>query len=267
MQFRLYPPALQGKGEFDGGAIVEQKPIGFPREGSAVKRIGPLFYWAWAHAPREGFIDSHPHQAFEIVTYVIQGEAHHGDSLGTQSVVGPGGAQVIQAGSGVYHNERLVGPDAEIFQIWFEPSIRDALRRDPTYRQYEDARFTRTEREGAVCKKVIGEGSPIALVADANMWDVRIESGAQYVHEFQAGRSLALLAVRGEGSIASLPEGSGDDSEQHAARTDFKHRDFVVADAESGRSLIIRSGGGEALRAILIEVPARVDYPLYPKRN
>ena len=47
---RVYPPNEQGSGSFDGGKITEIKPIGFPGEGSARTRIGPLFYWAWATA-------------------------------------------------------------------------------------------------------------------------------------------------------------------------------------------------------------------------
>ncbi|WP_220446569.1 pirin family protein [Paenibacillus piri] len=41
----------------------------------------------------------------------MSGKAEHGDSLGTRSVVGPGGAQVMQTGSGVSHEEGFVGPN------------------------------------------------------------------------------------------------------------------------------------------------------------
>ena len=107
----------QGVGEFDGGKIREQKPIGFPGEGSEVKRIGSLFYWAWAKAEDAGYIPLHPHQGFEIITYVINGKAEHGDSLGTRSVVGAGGIQVMQTGSAVSHEEGFVGPNMQGFQI------------------------------------------------------------------------------------------------------------------------------------------------------
>lgn len=44
MKITLYSPDQQAKGAFDGGQITELKPIGFPGEGSAVKRVGPLFF-------------------------------------------------------------------------------------------------------------------------------------------------------------------------------------------------------------------------------
>lgn len=50
MNITLFPPEKQADGAFHGGKIVEKKPIGFPGENSQVKRVGPLFYWAWAMA-------------------------------------------------------------------------------------------------------------------------------------------------------------------------------------------------------------------------
>lgn len=257
MNIRVYSPTEQASGSFDGGTITEQKPIGFPGEGSAVTRIGPLFYWAWAQAPQEGYIGSHPHQAFEIMTYVIQGKAIHGDSLGSNSTVGPGGAQVIQAGSGVSHNERLVGPNAELFQIWLEPYIREALKRPPAYNQYDHEVFPTAEQDGVHVKTILGEGSPIQLVADSKMWDITIQSGSQYTHTASAGHSLALLAFRGDGSL----------HEQSTGITSFSHKDFVVVDVEQDEVLTIAPQAGDSVRIALIEVPTAPDYPLYPKRR
>ncbi|WP_019421238.1 pirin family protein [Paenibacillus sp. OSY-SE] len=256
MKLRVLTPAEQGSGEFDGGMIIEQKPIGFSGEGSAIHRLGPLFYWAWAHAEVEGFIGSHPHQAFEILTYVIHGQAYHGDSLGTESIVGPGGAQLIQAGSGVYHQERLVGPDAELFQIWFEPNIRDALRRDPQYAAYEDHKLPKQEQEGMTVKTVIGGSSPIHIVADAGMWDVSLAPGASYVHSLRPNRTLAVLAVRGGGKC------SADD----AGAQSFEEKDFLVLRSEEDGQVHFAAQGANGLQIVLIEVPTEVDYPLYPKK-
>ncbi|WP_282940701.1 pirin family protein [Paenibacillus sp. RC67] len=260
MKLTIYPPAKQAKGAFDGGKITELKPIGFPGEGSAVKRIGPLFYWAWALAPEEGYIPMHPHQAFEIITYMVHGHAEHSDSLGTQSLVSAGGAQVMQTGSGVSHSERFIGPNSEGFQIWFEPFIREALTRTPTYNQYEHEQFPVALSEGATVKTVIGEDSPVQLVADVRMWDVELAAGAEYSYSLSAGRTLAALAIRGDGSWSQAEVG------RVMAATDFNHRDFSVleADSEQATDVLLRSEQG--LRIVLIEIPTEVDYPLYQKR-
>jgi len=255
---RLYTPDMQGTGAFDGGRITEQKPIGFPGEGGAVDRVGPLFYWAWAFAPQEGYIAPHPHQAFEIMTYVVNGKAEHGDSLGTRSTVGPGGAQVMLTGSGVYHEERFVGPDMEGFQIWFEPDLRQARLRQPAYYQFEHEEFPLASAGGAEVKTVIGEGSPVQLTVDARMYDIAVTPGAQYAYPLKAGRSLAALAIRGSGSIASSVESSPEQS--------FEAKQFAVIDAEAGLDVVLKAGADETLRLIAIEVPSRTDYPLYRKR-
>ncbi|BAU28726.1 hypothetical protein DFP93_10538 [Aneurinibacillus soli] len=200
MKIAVYPPEQQATGAFDGGKITEQKPIGFPGEGSAVKRIGPLFYWSWAKSSNEGYITPHPHQAFEIMTYVIQGKAEHGDSLGTKSVVGTGGVQVMQTGSGVYHEERFVGPDMEGFQIWLEPYLREALKRSPTYRQYEHEDFPMKTENNLRVKTIIGDDSPIELVADVKMWDITVNPGGRYTHTIPSGYSVAILAINGNGT-------------------------------------------------------------------
>lgn len=259
MQAMIYPPTMQGTGAFDGGKITEQKPIGFPGERSVVKRVGPLFYWAWAHARQDGYIGSHPHEAFEIITYVVAGQAEHGDSLGTRSVVGPGGAQVMQTGSGVSHEERFLGPDMEGFQIWFEPYLTEAVKRPPTYRQYDHAAFPQAEADGVSVKTIIGEGAPIELVADARMWDVELAAGASYHYAIPAGRTLTALAIRGDGVWTEAREG--------AKPAAMSHKDFVLLRADDTTEVALTANeAGAPLRVILIEVPTTVDYPLYPKR-
>lgn len=257
MKLRLYTPAMQGKGSFDGGKITEQKPIGFPGEGSVINRVGPLFYWAWAHTPQEGYIPLHPHYGFEIMTYVMHGTAEHGDSLGTRSTVGPGGVQVIKAGSGVSHEERFHGPDMEGFQIWFEPSLSEENRKSPSYEQYEHTEFPETVLHGGRVKRILGDGSPLRLTADAQMWDVQLEAGSVYTHVVRKGRMLTALAVHGHG------QWTGADTVGNAEI--FKYKDYMMINTDHDEEIQLETGE-EALRIILIEVPERVDYELLPKR-
>ncbi|MBB3114530.1 hypothetical protein FHS18_006651 [Paenibacillus phyllosphaerae] len=257
MQTMIYGTTMQAKGEFDHGNITEQKPIGFPGEGSVIKGIGPLFYWAWAEARHDGHIPLHPHQGFEIMTYVTKGEAQHGDTLGTNSTVGAGGAQVMQTGSGVSHEERFIGPDMEAFQIWFEPHMRQTLMQPPTYRQYETEQFPVEEGAGFTRKNVLGDASPVQLVVDVRMWDAQLEPGASMAQTVPANRTLATLAIRGNGTVDIVED------EREAAS--FAHRDFLVQRAEKEHE-VIWSAGDSPLRLLMIEVPSKVSYPLYPKR-
>ena len=253
LDISIQPPALQGVGQFDGGRITEIKPIGFPQDGPASPHLGPLFYWAWATAKGYGKIGLHPHQAFEIMSYAIEGEIGHSDTLGTKSRVKAGGAQVMQTGSGVSHEEETVGDHTEFFQIWFEPNLQEAVRRPPTYREFANEDFPVAEKDGVRIKSVIGGGAPITLVAEAAMQDVIIQPGHRYQRELAACRTLAMMIISGKGVL-------WDEATQ--GKHTLEPRYFAIVHAGESGAVSLQTEGGQALRAVIIEVPATVDYPL-----
>jgi quercetin 2,3-dioxygenase len=253
MEVQIIKPQDQAIGQFDGGKIIEQKPIGFSGEGSFINRLGPLFYWAWGHSKDPAEIGLHPHQGFEIITYVIKGKAYHRDTLGTESVVDEGGTQLMQTGSGVYHSEALKEP-SEIFQIWFEPHLSQAIKSTPTYSQYDSSEFSVTDKDGIKIKTVLGNNSPMEIMTDAAMWDISIPNGTVYTHSLLPNRTLAGLAIRGDGAF------SLDTNEP----TPFAHKDFVIVQSGQGGEVDIQALDQD-LRIFLIEVPTEVDYPLYRK--
>ena len=255
MHLAVYPPKDQGTGAFDGGRITEIKPIGFSGDGSAIKRVGPLFYWAWASAKSPARIGLHPHQGFEILSYVLEGEIRHGDTLGTDSRVKEGGAQFMQTGSGVSHEEETLGDNAQFFQIWFEPDLNEALRRQPTYREIHLQEFPIEETDGVSVKAVVGKDSPIAPVADVTMRDITIAPGKSYSRMLSAGRSLAVVAISGQGVWQT-----------DGQRIELREKDFTVVSASQNASLSVTANETEGLRVAIIEVPTEVEYPLYPKR-
>lgn len=76
----------------------------------------------------------HPHRGIETVSYVISGEVGHKDSIGNESIVGPGGTQWMTAGNGIWHEEMMKPGDegAEMLQLWFSLP-RDQKRVAPAY--------------------------------------------------------------------------------------------------------------------------------------
>ncbi|SMF90742.1 hypothetical protein SAMN05661091_5217 [Paenibacillus uliginis N3/975] len=255
MKGTLYPPEMHGRGIYDGGKITESKPIGLSGEGSAVTRVGPLFYWSWFHSPLEGYIGLHPHQGFEVITYMIQGRAVHSDTLGITSEVEAGGLQLMRTGSGVRHEERFIGPDAEGFQIWFEPLLRDSLKQNPSYRRYQHKDFHIEREDGIVRKTVIGDRSPADLSVDARMYDIHLQEGKSITYMLLQGRVLTALAVRGSGIWNGQTEGG---------QLQFHHKDFVLLSSNANELLSLTAS--EGLRMILIDVPDNPGYPLYKKK-
>ncbi len=254
LEITIFSPENQGIGAFDGGRITEIKPIGFPYEGPTVEHVGPLFYWAWASANGYGKIGLHPHKGFEILSYVVKGEIGHGDTLGTVSRVKTGGAQVMQTGSGVSHEEETLGNHTEFFQIWFEPFLEEAFKKTPTYREFNHEAFPIEKENGAVIKSIIGRGAPVSIETDVTMQDVSIDPGRKYQRNLAADRSLAIVTISGNGTLIDKTK-----SEKKNVET----KDFAVIHAKKEGTISIQAESNDPLRLAIIEVPATVDYPLY----
>jgi len=72
-------------------------------------------------AGHQGF-GLHPHSNMEIITLVLAGAISHEDSHGGRAIVGPGGVQVMSAGTGLRHSEMNQGDESvHLYQIWIMP--------------------------------------------------------------------------------------------------------------------------------------------------
>jgi hypothetical protein len=93
--------------------------------------------------PGAGF-GTHGHRDMEIISYVLEGELAHQDSMGNGSVIRPGDVQRMSAGSGVRHSEFNGSKQRPVhfLQIWIEPKYRGI---EPGY---EEKRFTNEEKRG-----------------------------------------------------------------------------------------------------------------------
>lgn len=152
----IIPKDEQAHGSFDGGAILEKKPIGFPQDGGKVKPYSTLFYWAHAWSDRGGLIGEHPHKGFEIMSFVLTGEIEHYDSqLKGWKKLKAGDVQIIRAGSGITHAERI-NANSSIFQIWFDPNLNDTLSKPASYNDYEADSFSVLADKDTMTKVMVG---------------------------------------------------------------------------------------------------------------
>ncbi|MCO5979152.1 pirin family protein [Ideonella oryzae] len=162
-------------------------------------------------APGTGF-GTHGHRDMEIVSYVLDGELAHKDSMGNGTAIRPGEVQRMTAGTGVRHSEfnHAEGQTTHFLQIWLLP---DRLGHTPGYEQKafsdEDKRgrlrlvASPDGREGSVTLHANaslraglfdGDESAELMLDPARKAWVHLARGTLTVngHALQAGDALAL---------------------------------------------------------------------------
>jgi len=137
----------------------------------------------------------HPHRDMEIVTYVLEGQLAHKDSMGNQGVVGPGGVQFMSAGTGVRHSEFNADAHAplHLVQMWVIPG---EFGQKPSYGQMD---FRLEDRRNTWLRMVSGQPSieaPIRITQDATLAVARIED-TTLVYEFMPQRYAFLFVADG----------------------------------------------------------------------
>ncbi|WP_437776774.1 pirin family protein [Sorangium sp. So ce1097] len=145
-------------------------------------------------APARGF-GMHPHQDMEIVTYVLEGELEHKDSMGNGSIIRPGEVQRMSAGTGVYHSEFNASKTAvaHLLQIWILPDRRGY---EPSY---EQKAFPEAERRGKlrlVASRDGREGS-VTVHQDVSVFAGLLGQGEEALHELRPDRNAWVHVARG----------------------------------------------------------------------
>ncbi|MDR0479265.1 MAG: pirin family protein [Burkholderiaceae bacterium] len=153
--------------------------------------------------PGTGF-PTHPHRDMEIVSYVVQGELSHKDSMGNAHTLSRGQAQYMSAGTGVTHSEFNWGTDALRFiQTWVVP---DQNGYEPTY---GDHRFVWEDRIDrwlplATSSDNKTNAAPIKLHADANIYTAVISAGEQLEFKVAQGRQAYLVLLEGDATVDDI---------------------------------------------------------------
>ena len=211
MSLQVFPRQDQALGQFNNGAILENKPIGFPQDRGKLKPYANIMYWAHAWTPgEESLIGEHPHQGFEILSFVITGSLRHYDSkLREWQDLHAGDVQIIRAGSGISHAE-LVKANSSFFQIWFDPDLSKSLIAPASYDNYQAAAFATRVNNGVKITAYTGAGSPLKMSAKGvEIYKIVIENSS-YSLTLARNKTRSFYVLEGELLANDKPLGQHD---------------------------------------------------------
>jgi redox-sensitive bicupin YhaK (pirin superfamily) len=129
--------------------------------------------------PGKGF-GTHGHSDMEIISYVLEGELAHRDSMGNGSVIRRGDVQRMSAGTGVQHSEFNNSPTAPVhfFQIWVFPDRRGLA---PGYEEKHFADNTKRGKLKLVASKDGRDGS-VLIHQRADLYAALLKPGDEVSH-------------------------------------------------------------------------------------
>ncbi|NMC13351.1 MAG: pirin family protein, partial [Chloroflexi bacterium] len=161
-----------------------------------------------SHDPRDylaGF-PMHPHRGIETVTYILEGEVHHKDSLGNSGKIGKGDVQWMTAGRGILHEEM---PKAKVgkmlgFQLWV--NLPASLKMSPPrYQEIPSDTIPEIHGEEGLKIRVIageyeGQRGPVTEIAANPLYlDVALPQATSFSCPVDPSHTAFIYIYVGEG--------------------------------------------------------------------
>jgi len=186
----------------------------------------------------------HPHRGIETVTYLIQGDIEHGDSLGNKGTILSGDCQWMTAGSGIIHQEmpkasqRLLG-----VQLWLNLPAPEKMT-SPQYRDIRRKQIPAVKDGGALVHVLSGSYKGINGAVEGDYvkityFDVELEAGSEWSIETDPEQNLFIYIVQGAGFFE--PDGGEAIEEKHAVLFD-SGKWFWMKAAEGGLRFLLLAG-------------------------
>jgi len=243
--------------EIEGVDMVILPPVRDLGDGFTVRRalpsahrrmVGPfIFLDQMGPALFEGGqgldVRPHPHIGLATVTYLLDGEILHRDSVGSVQAIRPGEVNWMTAGSGIVHSERT-GPEVRAaggrlygLQTWVAlPTAHEETA--PSFAHHKAHEIPKTDGDGAALTVVIGRldglTSPVRTFSDMIYAAIDLAAGARY--QLRAEHEERALYVI-EGTIAVVGQTGG-----------FAAGELVVL--KPGAEIVLRADGPARLALV-----------------
>ena len=158
-------------------------------------------------APGTGF-GTHGHKDMEIISYVLQGNLAHKDSMGNVKGIPPGDVQRMSAGTGVQHSEfnHAEGQTTHFLQIWIEPNVKGIAP------GYEQKTFSDLEKRGKLrlVASQDGAGGSVTVHANTRIYAGLLDGDEAATLALNTARKTYIHLIRGHLQVNGLQLDSGD---------------------------------------------------------
>ncbi len=148
----------------------------------------------------------HPHRGIETITYVLDGDVEHGDSMGNAGHIMAGDVQWMTAGSGIIHQEMPKGNRKGQmfgFQLWANLPAKQKMIA-PRYRGVKSAEIPVVKTpEGALVHVISGEvngtkGPVQEIVIEPEYFDIELPAGKTFIHKVNPEHTVFAYVIEGE---------------------------------------------------------------------
>jgi redox-sensitive bicupin YhaK (pirin superfamily) len=144
----------------------------------------------------------------EIISYVIDGEITHKDSMGNSETLTSGEVQYLSAGNGIQHSEYNMSPskDLRLLQIWILPPEKNL----PTL--YGSQKFSRKDRKNRLLNIISPKNgeAKIKLYQDVNIYVCELDAGKEISYEIAENRQVYYVQISSHASVNSIELFHGD---------------------------------------------------------
>ena len=151
---------------------------------------------------------THGHRDMEILSYVLEGQLGHKDSMGNGSVIVPGDVQRMSAGTGVLHSEMNPSPTEPVhfLQIWIKPNVAGIAP------GYEQTRFPPADKRGRLRLIASADGADgsVRIHQDVRIYAGLFDGTERSTLELPAHRKAYVHVARGKVTVGGVALAAGD---------------------------------------------------------
>jgi redox-sensitive bicupin YhaK (pirin superfamily) len=163
-------------------------------------------------------IAPHPHAGFDVVTYLLEGEFFHRDSLGHDQVARAGDLNWMSSGTGIIHSEGptdeflKVGGNLSLMQVWINlPAKLKFIK--PTFQHFNSESLPIVDNGDVWVKILAGKysdkHSPVMPHTDLFYLHIRIKQGKLFRMNIDPEDSTAIFVMKGKIQVTNSVVSNG----------------------------------------------------------